>query len=116
MQNSNGVLNIILIGFHHRKGSVVELVYPSLYDKEQSEVHQLPRPWRHLPSLAIADGAHNYVRDCTYFTLPSTEKKDDTVFGVACYRQADSAPNPEITRNTVQKSLVVLSRFVSFVW
>nr|CAH8826040.1 unnamed protein product [Trichobilharzia regenti] len=118
MQNSNGVLNIILIGFHHRKGSVVELVYPSLYDKEQSEVHQLPRPWRHLPSLAIADGAHNYVRDCTYFTLPSTEKKDDTVFGVACYRQADSAsyvqPNPEITRNTVQKSLVVLSRFPLF--
>ncbi|KAH8850145.1 Late secretory pathway protein AVL9 like [Schistosoma japonicum] len=114
MQNSKSILNLILIGFHHRKGSVVELVYPSL-PVDTTDTCQLPHPWRHLPSLAIADGAHNYTKDCTYFSLPSIEKKGDTVFGVACYRQADSAsfvqPNPEITRNTVQKSLVVLSRF-----
>ncbi|TNN09311.1 Late secretory pathway protein AVL9 isoform 1, partial [Schistosoma japonicum] len=117
MQNSKSILNLILIGFHHRKGSVVELVYPSL-PVDTTDTCQLPHPWRHLPSLAIADGAHNYTKDCTYFSLPSIEKKGDTVFGVACYRQADSAsfvqPNPEITRNTVQKSLVVLSRFPLF--
>ncbi|CAH8436852.1 unnamed protein product [Schistosoma rodhaini] len=117
MQGSNSILNLILIGFHHRKGSVVELVYPSLsYDS--SDPTHLPHQWSHLPALAIADGAHNYTKDCTYFSLPSIEKKDDAVFGIACYRQADSAsyvqPNPEITRNTVQKSLVVLSRFPLF--
>ncbi|CAH8465909.1 unnamed protein product [Schistosoma turkestanicum] len=117
MQNSHSILNLILIGFHHRKGSVVELVYPSLTNNGSDPTH-LPHQWRHLPALAIADGAHNYTKDCTYFSLPSIEKKDDAVFGVACYRQADSAsyvqPNPEITRNTVQKSLVVLSRFPLF--
>ncbi|RTG83879.1 uncharacterized protein DC041_0013134 [Schistosoma bovis] len=130
MQNSNSILNLVLIGFHHRKGSVVssllhkqvrfhkvELVYPSLSCDGSDPTH-LPHPWRHLPALAIADGAHNYTKDCTYFSLPSIEKKDAAVFGIACYRQADSAsyvqPNPEITRNTVQKSLVVLSRFPLF--
>ncbi|CAH8489850.1 unnamed protein product [Schistosoma rodhaini] len=117
MQGSNSILSLILIGFHHRKGSVVELVYPSLsYDS--SDPTHLPHQWSHLPALAIADEAHNYTKDCTYFSLPSIEKKDDAVFGIACYRQADSAsyvqPNPEITRNTVQKSLVVLSRFPLF--
>ncbi|CAI2725470.1 unnamed protein product [Schistosoma spindalis] len=117
MQSSNSILHLVLIGFHHRKGSVVELVYPSLSHDSSDPTH-LPHPWRHLPALAIADGAHNYTKDCTYFSLPSMEKEDDTVFGIACYRQADSAsyvqPNPEITRNTVQKSLVVLSRFPLF--
>ncbi|CAH8481942.1 unnamed protein product [Schistosoma guineensis] len=117
MQNPNSILNLVLIGFHHRKGSVVELVYPSLSCDGSDPTH-LPHPWRHLPALAIADGAHNYTKDCTYFSLPSIEKKDVAVFGIACYRQADSAsyvqPNPEITRNTVQKSLVVLSRFPLF--
>ncbi|CAH8468393.1 unnamed protein product [Heterobilharzia americana] len=117
MQNSSSVLHLILVGFHHRKGSV-ELIYPPIANETFQEKSQLPHSWRHLPSLAIADGAHNYAKDCTYFTLPSSEKKDETVFGVACYRQANSAsyvqPNPEITRNTVQKSLVVLSRFPLF--
>ncbi|VDO99843.1 unnamed protein product [Schistosoma margrebowiei] len=79
-----------MIGFHHRKGSVVELVYPSLSCDSSDHTH-LPHPWRHLPALAIADGAHNYTKDCTYFSLPSIEKKGDSVFGIACYRQADSA-------------------------
>ncbi|VDO97602.1 unnamed protein product [Schistosoma mattheei] len=90
MQNPNSILNLVLIGFHHRKGSVVELVYPSLSCDSSDPTH-LPYPWRHLPALAIADGAHNYTKDCTYFSLPSIEKKGDSVFGIACYRQADSA-------------------------
>lgn len=74
MQNSNSILNLVLIGFHHRKGSVVssllhkqvwfhkvELVYPSLSCDGSDPTH-LPHPWRHLPALAIADGAHNYTK------------------------------------------------------
>ncbi|CAL8092724.1 unnamed protein product [Calicophoron daubneyi] len=119
------LLHIFAVGFHHRRGATVELVYPPLNGaadadimSDDDEVINLPNKWGNLPSLALPDGAHNYQKDSIYFTLPSLEKEDVAVFGIASYRQVDSLAylqaNPEVTRNTVQKSLVVLSRFPLF--
>jgi len=63
------------------------------------------------------DGAHQSEEDFTFFILPPTEDPEipvhTTVFGVASYRQVDvqklSNRSSDMTRNTVQKAIVVLS-------
>ncbi|KAF7233078.1 hypothetical protein EG68_08079 [Paragonimus skrjabini miyazakii] len=122
MLYSGCILHTVVVGFHHRRGAIVELAFPPFISSEaslSSDDHcNPPHKWRNLASLALPDGAHNYLKDVVYFTLPSLEKDQFAVFGVASYRQADSVtlshPAPEVTRNTVQKSLVVLSRFPLF--
>uniref|UniRef100_A0A0R3UMK4 Avl9 domain-containing protein n=1 Tax=Mesocestoides corti TaxID=53468 RepID=A0A0R3UMK4_MESCO len=73
----------------------------------------LPPQWVHIPPTALPDGAHNFDKDCIFFTVPSLDPKPTTLFGVACYRQIDvneySSKTPDLTRNSVQKSVVFLS-------
>uniref|UniRef100_UPI00358EEB13 late secretory pathway protein AVL9 homolog isoform X1 n=1 Tax=Myxine glutinosa TaxID=7769 RepID=UPI00358EEB13 len=100
------ILHIVLIGFHHKKGSQVEFAYPPL-------LPALPPEWQALPHLALPDGAHNYQEDCVYFHLPPRTGHKGTVFGVACYRQIDTQKlkvrGADMTRGTVQKSIALLS-------
>uniref|UniRef100_A0A8C4QE30 UDENN domain-containing protein n=1 Tax=Eptatretus burgeri TaxID=7764 RepID=A0A8C4QE30_EPTBU len=100
------VLHIVLIGFHHKKGSQVEFAYPPL-------LPALPPEWQALPHLALPDGAHNYQEDCVYFHLPPRTGHKGTVFGVACYQQIDTQKlkvrGADVTRGTVQKSIALLS-------
>ncbi|KAK3879656.1 hypothetical protein Pcinc_015800 [Petrolisthes cinctipes] len=103
-------LHVMVVGFHHKKGMQVEYAYPPL---EGSDGCDLPDLWRHVPSLCLPDGAHNHEADTIFFHLPHLTKPDQTVFGVSCYRQIDaekvSNKSADITRNTVQKSVCVLS-------
>nr|CDS33639.1 late secretory pathway protein avl9 [Hymenolepis microstoma] len=99
---------VLVVGFHHKKGTSVEYVYPEL-----ETGLDLPPAWNFIPSIALPDGAHNFGKDYIFFTVPSLELKPTTLFGVACYRQVDarrfSNQTPDLTRNTVQKSVVFLS-------
>ncbi|KAM7537662.1 hypothetical protein Aperf_G00000059999 [Anoplocephala perfoliata] len=99
---------VLVIGFHHKKGTSVEYVYPEL-----ETGLDLPPAWVYIPPTALPDGAHNYDKDYIFFTVPSLEQKPTTLFGIACYRQVDakkfSNRTPDLTRNTVQKSVVFLS-------
>ncbi|KAK7074015.1 late secretory pathway protein avl9 [Halocaridina rubra] len=103
-------LHVIVVGFHHKKGMQVEYSYPPLTKDNSCD---LPEQWRHLPSLCLPDGAHNHEADTIFFHLPHLTKPDQTVFGVSCYRQIDAEKvtnrTADITRNTVQKSVCVLS-------
>jgi len=56
--------------------------------------------WKHLPTLAMPDGAHNYDRDTVYFHLPSLESPNETVFGVACYQVFCEMRNIHTTTKT----------------
>jgi hypothetical protein len=38
----------------------LEYSYPPLCDGKEVDSHDLPEEWKHLPSLALPDGAHNY--------------------------------------------------------
>lgn len=109
----NPVLHVVVVGFHHKKGCQVEYSYPPLICGGQVHSTETPQEWKNLPSLAIPDGAHNYVKDTIYFHLPAREGCHRTVHGVACYRQIDSKDlrnrTDDITRSTVQKSVCVLS-------
>ncbi|KAB7503200.1 Late secretory pathway protein AVL9-like protein [Armadillidium nasatum] len=108
-ENESIALHVLVIGFHHKKGMQVEYVYPP-FDSENGE---LPDKWKHLPSLCLPDGAHNHEADTIYFHLPHLTKDNQTVFGVSCYRQIDAEKvtnkTSDITRNTVQKSVCVLT-------
>ena len=90
---------------------------------------EMPADWRRLlPSLALPDGAHHWNNDAVFFTLPfedaanspfggSTSLSSATVFGISCCRQIDAkelTKNDEITRNTVQKSICVLTSIPAY--
>jgi hypothetical protein len=69
------IIYIMVVGFHHKKGCQLEFVYPEntqLIRKQEAnkpELYTLPKKWRHLASLALPDGSHNYTSDYIYFHL-----------------------------------------------
>jgi hypothetical protein len=40
----------------------VEYSYPPLKEGDSVDNPNLPEEWKHLPSLALPDGAHNYQK------------------------------------------------------
>lgn len=57
------ILHIVVVGFHHQRGSEVEFLYPPLGKQRNSQSLILPSEWRFLPFLALPDGAHNCEQD-----------------------------------------------------
>uniref|UniRef100_A0A3Q3BHD8 AVL9 homolog (S. cerevisiase) n=1 Tax=Kryptolebias marmoratus TaxID=37003 RepID=A0A3Q3BHD8_KRYMA len=108
------VLHIVVVGFHHKKGCQVEFSYPPLMPDEGHDSNLLPEEWKYLPFLALPDGAHNYQEDTVYFHLPPLSGDVKCVYGVSCYRQIEAKAlkvrQADVTRETVQKSVCVLSR------
>ncbi|CAJ1081696.1 late secretory pathway protein AVL9 homolog [Xyrichtys novacula] len=108
------VLHIVVVGFHHKKGCQVEFSYPPLMPDEGHDSNLLPEEWKYLPFLALPDGAHNYQEDTVYFHLPPLSEDMKCVYGVSCYRQIEAKAlkvrQADVTRETVQKSVCVLSR------
>uniref|UniRef100_A0A8C3TEH9 AVL9 cell migration associated n=1 Tax=Chelydra serpentina TaxID=8475 RepID=A0A8C3TEH9_CHESE len=108
------VLHIVVVGFHHKKGCQVEFSYPPLIPGEGHDSHSLPEEWKYLPFLALPDGAHNYQEDTVFFHLPPRCGDQTTIYGVSCYRQIEAKAlkvrQADVTRETVQKSVCVLSQ------
>lgn len=113
INTSSPILHVVVIGFHHKKGCQVEYSYPPMIDGEPVNSSECPEEWKHLSSLALPDGSHNYEQDVVYFHMPSRKEYPRTVFGISCYRQinAESLVNrsADVTRGTVQKSVCILS-------
>ncbi|GAA6089281.1 late secretory pathway protein AVL9 homolog [Tachysurus ichikawai] len=111
------VLHIVVVGFHHKRGCQVEFSYPPISD-EGHDSNLLPEQWKYLPFLALPDGAHNYQDDTVYFLLPPLREDLKCVYGVSCYRQIEAkmlkVRQADVTRETVQKSVCVLSRVPVF--
>ncbi|KAI5744384.1 hypothetical protein M8J76_001845 [Diaphorina citri] len=109
----NIILHVLVVGFHHKKGCQVEYAFPPLIEGTSSESNECPSEWKYLPTLALPDGSHNYEEDTVYFHLPSLTDSKKTVFGISCFRQipVEKLKNQtaDLTRNTVQKSVCVLS-------
>lgn len=120
--NETPILHVVVVGFHHIKGYQLEYAYPPIKvgggggggEAGAQENLDLPEPWKHLPSLALPDGAHNYEEDTIYFHLPALDNPRQTVFGISCYRQISAEMllrrGSDVTRSSVQKSVCVLSR------
>ncbi|NXY86659.1 AVL9 protein, partial [Alcedo cyanopectus] len=92
----------------------VEFSYPPLKPGEGHDSQSLPEEWKYLPFLALPDGAHNYQEDTVFFHLPPRSGDRTTVYGVSCYRQIEAKAlkvrQADVTRETVQKSVCVLSQ------
>ncbi|KAG2212399.1 hypothetical protein INT47_001760, partial [Mucor saturninus] len=112
---------ILVVGFHHAYGPIVEFCVPPLPDHKEHktalEKLELPEEWSFLPFLALPDGAHQKDEDFAYFHLPPVpgwSVAETTLFGISCNRQIASkdllVKTPDITRSIVQKAVVVLAR------
>ncbi|XP_031562375.1 late secretory pathway protein AVL9 homolog isoform X2 [Actinia tenebrosa] len=114
------VLHVVVVGFHHQRGSEVEYSLPPLIQGEGNKSSKIPVEWKTLPFMAMPDGAHNHDSETTYFHLPSLIKtpnscKQNTLFCVSCCRKIETKElknkTEDITRHTVQKSVCVISKF-----
>ncbi|KAF9158158.1 late secretory pathway protein avl9 [Actinomortierella ambigua] len=113
------ILHIIVVGFHHAHGPIVEYAYPPFPGQEPRVPLQrleVPEEWSLLPFLALPDGSHQSDEDFTYFHLPPpTDRKDvaTTMFGISCNRQILTkdllVKSDEFTRSSVQKAVIVLA-------
>ena len=120
------ILHILVVGFHHQKGSTIEYSHPPLVvtsqnsrPEEQSLTTSIAASsWRNLPHLALPDGCHNYEKESVYFTLPHLSDPAKCVYGIACCRQIDvknlTHISEDVTRSTVQKSICVISQYPVF--
>ncbi|VDC01310.1 unnamed protein product [Peniophora sp. CBMAI 1063] len=99
------VLGIALVDFNHLVGPRIEFSEGDVFEDE--EIAKI------LPFLALPDGAHLSSEDYSYFHLVPVSPTPTTVFGISCNRQiATSAllvKEPDMTRSTVQKAVVVLA-------
>ena len=115
----NPILHVLIVGFHHQKGSTIEYCHPRLGipSSEQSLTSSLPSPWKPLLHIALPDGCHNYDEGHVTFSLPSLIS-EGSVYGVSCYRQIQSrdlpSPTSDVTRSTVQKAVCVLCTWPAY--
>ncbi|KAF7729984.1 late secretory pathway protein avl9 [Apophysomyces ossiformis] len=116
---------VLVVGFHHACGPIVEFCIPplprqpnsSVADQTMLEKLELPEEWSFLPFLALPDGAHQKDEDLAYFHLPPVpgwSVAKSTLFGISCNRQIASkdlvVTTPDITRSIVQKAVVILAQ------
>ena len=102
------VVGIVVVGFHHSKGSIVEFVHPKNLDVTG---------YKHLVHQALPDGAHNVDAGTVCFILrPSGPNATDggDYFAVSCFRQISTdklkALDTDTTRGTVQKAVCIITR------
>ncbi|KAF9437796.1 late secretory pathway protein avl9 [Entomortierella beljakovae] len=110
------VLHIIVVGFHHAHGPIVEYAFPPFPGqsaKTKLTRLEVPEEWSLLPFLALPDGSHQSDEDFTYFHLPPVKGREDTaatLFGISCNRQVLTkdlvVKTDDVTRSSVQKAVV----------
>ncbi|ORY01139.1 hypothetical protein K493DRAFT_312539 [Basidiobolus meristosporus CBS 931.73] len=121
------VAHVLVVAFHHQLGPIVEFAQPPLpCYPEDEEMHteagfpKVPKEWVFLPFLALPDGAHQSEQQICYFHLPPLRRNTEypflnmTLFGISCFRQIEASKvknrTADITRATVQKAVVVITR------
>lgn len=126
------IFAVCVVGFHHVRGPEVEY-WIGGDRKDQSKL------WPNLPFQCLPDGSHSHEENFCYFSLlydiknktapravPTRDKVGNivenipdmtnvtTLFGLSCNRQlkaTDLKERPaDVTRSTVQKSVVVIAR------
>ncbi|KAK9478275.1 transport protein Avl9-domain-containing protein [Lipomyces japonicus] len=107
------IVGVCVVGFHHTRGPEVEY-WIGEGGKDYST------RWANLPFQSLPDGSHSHEEDYSYFTLlfkPTEEDENQTpttYFGISCNRQIRTTEllykSADVTRSTVQKSVVVVAR------
>ena len=132
---SNPILYIAVVSFNHKKGSIIEFTYPdkeelleknaesklffeSLIpsDKSLTKEKIFENINNQLTYLCLPDGAHSLTSDSQFFLIQNFSK---ILFGISCYRQikvtqAMKEDEQENTRDSVQKSMCIISKLPLF--
>jgi len=115
LTGDEAIAHILVIGFHHQIGHVIEFAYPELPRTTDGKFVAVPPEWSMLPYIALPDGAHLVEQDAVFFTVPSIHEAGKTLYGVASYRQMSITKlltvSEDIKRPMIQKAVVVLSRY-----
>jgi len=133
--SSNPILYIAVVSFNHKKGSIIEFTYPDkeelLEKNEESKLffeslipsdNSLTKEKvfdninNQLTYLCMPDGAHSLTSDSQFFLIQNFSK---ILFGISCYRQikvtqAMKEDEQENTRDSVQKSMCIISKLPLF--
>ena len=113
------VLFTASVGFHHKKGSIVEATYPHeeqlLQDSflkllsDEAPQKTLTKLFESLVNYCLPDGVHLVDEDISMFIL---QNFNVPLYGVSCYKQLSTSSktiDSENVRNCVQKAIVVIS-------
>ncbi|KAF8073978.1 transport protein Avl9-domain-containing protein [Lyophyllum atratum] len=105
LPNGPIIHGVALVDFNHLIGPRIEYSRGEIFEDE--EVAKI------LPFLALPDGAHLSSEDYSYFHLVPPGPNPTTIFGISCNQQIAASAllvkNPDVTRSTVQKAVVVLA-------
>ena len=132
---SNPILYIAVVSFNHKKGSIIEFTYPDKdellekntesklffeslipFDNSLTKENVFDNINNQLTYLSMPDGAHSLTSDSQFFLIQNFSK---ILFGISCYRQikvtqAMKEDEQENTRDSVQKSMCIISKLPLF--
>ena len=132
---SNPILYIAVVSFNHKKGSIIEFTYPDkdellekntesklffesliTSDNSLTKENVFDNINNQLTYLSMPDGAHSLTSDSQFFLIQNFSK---ILFGISCYRQikvtqAMKEDEQENTRDSVQKSMCIISKLPLF--
>ena len=116
------ILFIAVISFHHKKGSIVEYIYPSkeellkneenlsflIENSEKTKENLLDDLFFQLTCVCLPDGIHASNRDTQFFIIQDYKYP---LYGISCYEQIKSFRDDSIenTRFSIQKSICIIS-------
>jgi hypothetical protein len=100
-----------IVGFDHKKGSVMEYIHPELNTAPAEDFTEF---CNRLAFLAIPDAAHFLEEDYALIVL---NFRSCVYYGVTCFRQigSEEASSDNITRHWIQKAVCVISQAPLFV-
>ena len=102
---------MLVIGFDHKIGSIVEFVYPPPTEGDLDE-----EVLKSLTFLGLPDGSHSVDEDYSFFITP--DGKGQLFYCVSCYWQIKSSDlltkDVNVSRSFVQKSVLLLSYIPTF--
>jgi len=102
-------LFLAIVGFDHKKGSVMEYIYPELNTTLTEDFTEF---CNRLTFLAIPDAAHFLEED---YGLIIINFRRCVYYGVTCFRQIGSEVSNGTTRHWVQKAVCIISQSPLFV-
>jgi hypothetical protein len=136
--NDNPILLVAVVGFHHKKGSIIEFVYPSkeeifknhnnffneclicdntnLDDKSKTkEMEKIMEDiLNQLTYMCLPDAVHTTNEDAQFFFIQNYKT---LLYGISCYRQLKTKSHEiddDNTRECVQKAICIVSKIPLF--
>ena len=120
--SSSPILFIAIVSFHHKKGSIVEYIYPSKEDllknnniipyliehSGKTKENLIDELFFQLTCVCLPDGIHASNRDTQFFIIQDYKYP---LYGISCYEQIKSFRDDTVenTRFSIQKSICIIS-------